>query len=91
MYGDIVCEDFAKLLLNKDHLTVKALLDDSKGDNKRFIRSVFDEWLDKSDKDESAVPRTWESLAQCVRRTPGLPGTLADYLDDLAKFYNNPS
>ena len=47
-------------------------------------------WLSKSKGDESAVPRTWSDLAQCVRRTPGLPGTLADTIDGIARGQEQP-
>ena len=37
-------------------------------DKNEFVRRVLDDWLSRDDRDpnDSAVPRTWSSLAECV-------------------------
>ena len=48
-----------------------------------FVRKVLRDWLSRDDDDhnDSAIPRTWEALAQCVTDA-GLPGKLAKAIRD---------
>ena len=57
-------DDFAQLLLN-DHVLVQGLHEDKK-DKKEFVRAVLKEWI--SNVDGHAVPCTWESLLQLMKR-----------------------
>ena len=75
------CEDFAELLL-KETTTVDKL----RNENKRvenFVRAVLRNWLSRNDNDpkDPAVPRTWESLAQCMKLA-GLEGVLVEHVRD---------
>lgn len=71
------CEDFAYLLLHDD-VQVRKLKSDYEENKDQFVRAVLKDWLsrDDSDSSDSAVPRTWEALAQCVTDAE-LDGTLA--------------
>ena len=70
------CEDFAYLLL-RDDVQVRKLKSDYEENKDQFVRAVLKDWLsrDDSDSSDSAVPRTWEALAQCVTDAE-LDGTL---------------
>ena len=48
-----------------------------------FVRAVLKDWLSRDDDDltDSAVPRTWAALAECVTDA-GLNGTLAKAIRD---------
>ena len=48
-----------------------------------FVRRVLDDWLSCDDRDpnNSAVPRTWSSLAECISDAD-LPGDLATPINE---------
>ena len=45
-----------------------------------FVRKVLKDWLSR-DSGDSAVPRTWSSLAECISDAD-LPGDLATAIND---------
>ena len=45
-----------------------------------FVRKVLKDWLSRDDGD-SAVPRTWSSLAECISDAD-LPGDLATAISE---------
>ena len=73
------CSDFAHMLLNDGVLVSKY----EKKSKDEFIREVLKEWLSRNDDDpnDSAVPRTWSALAECVSAA-GLDGTLTKAIND---------
>ena len=48
-----------------------------------FVRKVAKDWLSRNDDDpdDSAAPRTWADLAECVTDA-GLPGALTKAIND---------
>ena len=60
------CTDLAHMLLKDDDL-VRRYQKECK-DKNEFVRRVLDDWLSRDDRDpnDSAVPRTWSSLAECI-------------------------
>ena len=75
------CTDFAHMLLNDDVLVSKYKKDYKEKDE--FVREVLNDWLSRNDDDpnDSAVPRTWAALAECVTDA-GLPGALTKAIND---------
>ena len=75
------CVDFAEMLLRND-----VLVREYQNEHKRkynFVRAVLRDWLSRDDDDstDSAVPRTWAALAECVTDA-GLDGALAKAIRD---------
>ena len=75
------CVDFAEMLLRND-----VLVKEYKNEYKRkynFVRAVLRDWLSRDDDNysDSAVPRTWAALAECVTDA-GLDGALAKAIRD---------
>ena len=70
------CVDFAEMLLRDDVRVKKYQNEDKRKYN--FVRAVLKDWLSRDDDDstDSAVPRTWSALAECVSDAR-LDGTLA--------------
>ena len=75
------CEDFAHMLLKDDVLVSKYEKEYKEKDV--FARTVLKDWLSRNDNDatDSAVPRTWSALAECITDA-GLPGTLTKAIID---------
>ena len=75
------CEDFAEILLC-DGVRVKELQNEHKRKH-NFVRAVLKDWLSRNDDDpnDSAVPRTWSALAECVSDA-SLDGALAKAIRD---------
>ena len=75
------CTDLAHMLLKDDDL-VRRYQKECK-DKNEFVRRVLDDWLSRDDRDpnDSAVPRTWSSLAECISDAD-LPGDLATPIND---------
>ena len=76
-----VCVDFAEMLLRND-----VLVKEYQNEHKRkynFVRAVLRDWLSRDDDDstDSAAPRTWAALAECVTDA-GLDGALAKAIRD---------
>ena len=80
-HSSVDCEDFAELLL-KETTTVNKLRNENTSDDK-FVRAVLRNWLSRIDDDpkDPALPRTWESLAQCMELA-GLKGVLVEHVRD---------
>ena len=68
-------------MLLKDDVLVNKYERESKKDE--FVRKVLNDWLSRNDDDpnDTAVPRTWAALAECVTDA-GLPGTLTKAIND---------
>ena len=75
------CVDFASMLL-RDEVIVRKLQNEHK-EKGEFVRIVLWDWLSRDDGDstDSAVPRTWSALAECVSDA-GLDGALAKAIRD---------
>ena len=75
------CTDFAHMLLNDDVLVSKYEKEHKANDE--FVRTVLKDWLSRNDDDpnDSAVPRTWSALAECITDA-GLPGALTKAIND---------
>ena len=75
------CTDFAYMLL-KDDVLVSKYEKECKEKNE-FVRKVLKDWLSRNDDDpnDSAAPRTWAALADCITDA-GLPGALAKAIRD---------
>ena len=75
------CTDLAHMLLKDDDL-VRRYQKECK-DKNEFARRVLDDWLSRDDRDpsDSAAPRTWSSLAECISDAD-LPGDLATAIND---------
>ena len=75
------CVDFANMLLRDDVLVRKLQNEHKEKDD--FVRIVLRDWLSRDDGDstDSAVPRTWSALAECVSDA-GLDGALAKAIRD---------
>ena len=75
------CVDFAEMLL-RDDVSVKRYQNEHKR-KYHFLRAVLRDWLSRDDGDstDSAVPRTWSALAECVSDA-GLDGALAKAIRD---------
>ena len=75
------CTDLAHMLLKDDDL-VRRYQKECK-DKNEFVRRVLDDRLSRDDRDpnDSAVPRTWSSLAECISDAD-LPGDLATPIND---------
>ena len=75
------CVDFAEILL-RDDVSVKRYQNEHKR-KYNFLRAVLKDWLlrDDGDSTDSAVPRTWSALAECVSDA-GLDGALAKAIRD---------
>ena len=76
-----VCVDFAEMLFRND-----VLVKEYQNEHKRkynFVRAVLRDWLSRDDDNstDSAVPRTWAALAECVTDA-GLDGALAKAIRD---------
>ena len=63
------CTDLAHMLLKDDDLVNKYEQEYKK---EEFVRKVLKDWLSR-DGGDSAVPRTWSSLAECISDAD-LPG-----------------
>ena len=77
------CENFAHILL-KDDVQVRRYRNECKGkETDEFVHEVLRDWLFRDDDDstDSAVPRTWAALAECVTDA-GLDGALAKAIRD---------
>ena len=75
------CADFAEMLLRDEVLVSRY---QNKHERKcNFVRAVLKDWLSRDDADstDSAAPRTWAALAECVTDA-GLNGTLAKAIRD---------
>ena len=75
------CVDFANMLL-RDDVLVRRYQTGGMGKDELF-REVLRDWLSRNDDDstDSAVPRTWAALAECVTDA-GLDGTLTKAIRD---------
>ena len=76
------CVDFANMLL-RDYVLVRRYENDGMGKDE-FVRTVLRDWLSRDDSDQlndTAVPRTWAALAECVTDA-GLAGALAKAIID---------
>ena len=75
------CIDFADMLLKEDAL-VRRYKNSNMGKDE-FVRTVLRNWLSRDDDDstDSAVPRTWSALAECVSDA-GLDGALVKAIRD---------
>ena len=75
------CSDFAHKLLKDDVLVNKYENECKEKDG--FVRKVLKDWLSRNDDDpnDSAAPRTWAALADCITDA-GLPGKLAKAISD---------
>ena len=75
------CTDLAHMLLKDDDL-VRRYQKECK-DKNEFVRRVLDDRLSRDDRDpnDSAVPRTWSSLAECISDAD-LPGDLATPINE---------
>ena len=75
------CVDFANMLL-KDDVLVRRYENEHK-EKDEFVRMVLKNWLSRNDDDstDSAVPRTWAALAECVTDA-GLDGALTKAISD---------
>ena len=76
------CVDFANMLL-RDDVLVRRYQNDGMGKDE-FVRTVLRDWLSRDDSDQlndTAVPRTWAALAECVTDA-GLDGALAKAIRD---------
>ena len=75
------CLDFANMLLRDDVLVRKYQNDHKEKDE--FVRIVLGDWLSRDDDkpNDSAVPRTWAALAECVSDA-GLAGALSKAIRD---------
>ena len=75
------CTDLAHMLLKDDDLVNKYKQECK--DKNEFVRRVLDDWLSRDNRDpnDSAVPRTWSSLAECISDAD-LPGDLATPIND---------
>ena len=71
------CTDLAHMLLKDDDLVNKYEQEYKK---EEFVRKVLKDWLSRDGVD-SAVPRTWSSLAECISDAD-LPGDLATAIND---------
>ena len=71
----------AHMLLKDDDL-VRRYQKECK-DKNEFVRRVLDDWLSRDDRDlnDSVVPRTWSSLAECISDAD-LPGDLATAINE---------
>ena len=69
-------------MLLKDDDLVRRYQKECKEKNE-FVRRVLDDWLSRDDRDpnDSAVPRTWSSLAECISDAD-LPGGLATAINE---------
>ena len=69
-------------MLLKDDIQVRRYRNDCKGKDE-FVHEVLRDWLSRDDGDstDSAVPRTWSALAECVSDA-GLDGALAKAIRD---------
>ena len=79
--SSIKCMKFAQLLLRDT--AVKRIEKETKGDDDAFVYKVFQDWVSRNDddKDDPAVPRTWESLVECIEGA-GLDGVLVKAVRD---------
>ena len=77
------CSDFAHKLLKDDVLVSKYEKECKENSTDEFFRKVLKDWLSRDDDDpnDSAAPRTWAALAECVTDA-GLPGALAKAIRD---------
>ena len=75
------CVDFANMLL-RDDVLVRRYQTGGMGKDE-LVREVLRDWLSRNDDDstDSAVPRTWAALAECVTDA-GLDGTLTKAIRD---------
>ena len=75
------CVNFANMLLRDDRLVRKFQNDHKEKDE--FVQIVLRNWLlrDDDDSTDSAVPRTWAALAECVTDA-GLDGAFAKAIRD---------
>ena len=75
------CVDLAEMLL-RDDVSVKRYQNEHKR-KYNFVRALLRDWLSRDDGDctDSAVPRTWSALAECVSDA-GLDGALAKAIRD---------
>lgn len=73
--GPHVCEDLALLLLKK-----KKTINNLKKENKNILREAFDAWLSLEDADDTAEPRTWKALAECMSNTDKLSRQIPQYI-----------
>lgn len=79
----VLCIGFANLLLDDDRVAVRALRRQN-NDIDALVRQVLSLWLsiDDDDPNDTAVPRTWGALANCVEEA-GLDGALAKAIKDI--------
>ena len=86
------CVDFANMLLRDDVLVRRYQNDGSMGKDE-FVRTVLRDWLSRDDSDQlndTAVPRTWAALAECVTDA-GLYGALAKAIRDTCTLSSDPA
>ena len=76
------CVNFANMLLRDDRLVRRYQNEHKEKDE--FVQIVLRDWLSRDDDDstDSAVPRTWAALAECVTDA-GLDGALAKAIRDM--------
>ena len=77
------CVDFANMLL-RDDVLVRRYQNDHKAEKDEFVRTVLRDWLSRDDDDstDSAVPRSWAALAECITDA-GLDGALTKAIRDM--------
>ena len=75
------CTDFAHMLLKDDVLVSEYEMRYKEKD--AFVRMILKYWLTRDDDDsaDSAVPRTWSALAECITEA-GLDGALTEAIRD---------
>ena len=59
-----ICDNFASLLLNANHLVVSAIRKESQGNQLQFINTVLSKWHSR---EGTSVPCTWKNLIQCMK------------------------
>ena len=77
-----LCTHFARNAWSRHHVLVREYQNEHKR-KYNFVRAVLRDWLSRDDDDstDSAVPRTWAALAECVTDA-GLDGALAKAIRD---------
>ena len=77
-YGSTACNDLCNFLMNDDGFTQRSLrrAGQHSQDDEGFMRAVFQKWLNSGD------ICTWETLRDCVEKTPDLPGALVKKIRD---------
>ena len=85
-------QDLADILLGSDHDDTIKKIKKSCPESDQFVDEMFRKWLELDDDDlnDSAVPRTWGSLAHSIGQAD-LPGSLAKSIRDVCSTYESES